>query len=78
MAGWIAALLLIACLAAAVPLAGLAGRGAGRRMRGNLQLAATLLGFGEPLDPPLKHLVEADNAKEDESPAPGEPPMPGV
>jgi len=76
MAGWIGACLLVGCFVAVIPLAALAGRGAGKRMRGNLQLAAILLGFGEPLDPPLKHLVEADNPKEEQSDAAGDPPAP--
>jgi hypothetical protein len=78
MVGWIGAFLLIACLAAVIPLAALAGKGAGKRVRGNLQLAAILLGFGEPLDPPSKHLAEAGDRDESESPAPGEPPTPGA
>jgi hypothetical protein len=78
MVGWIAAGLLVACLVAAIPLAALAGKSAGKRVRGNLQLAAILLGFGEPLDPPSKHLAEAGERDESETPAPGEPPTPGV
>jgi hypothetical protein len=78
MAGWIGAFLLVACLIAGIPLAALVGKGAGKRMRGNLQLAAILLGFGEPLDPPSKHLAEAGDREESESPTPGEPPTPGV
>ena len=78
MAGWIAAFLLVGCLVAGIPLAALAGKGAGKRMRGNLQLAAILLGFGEPLDPPSKHLAEAGDREDSEIPAPGEPPTPGA
>jgi hypothetical protein len=78
MVGWIAVFLLVACLVAAIPLAALAGKGAGTRMRGNLQLAAILLGFGEPLDPPSKHLAEAGDREESETPAPADPPAPGA
>lgn len=56
----------------------MAGWIAAFQMPGDLQLAAILLGFGEPLDPPLKHRVEADNRKEGESDAPAEPPAPGA
>ncbi|HXQ16705.1 MAG TPA: hypothetical protein VN814_18990 [Caulobacteraceae bacterium] len=34
-------------VALGIPLAALAGKGAGRRLRGNLQLAAIFLGLGE-------------------------------
>ena len=59
----------------ATTLVALAGRSAGRRARGNLQLAAILLGLGEPADPPTKHLVAARGREDDGEAraAPGEP-----
>jgi hypothetical protein len=57
-----------------IPVLALAGRKAGRSMRGNLALAAILLGLGEPLDPPSKHLAEASHKDEEESQAAGDPP----
>lgn len=73
---WIVACALIAVVLVAIPLAALVGKGAGKRMGANLQLAAILLGFGEVLDPPSKHRVEAGEPDEKDSPAPGEPPTP--
>ncbi|HEX3916244.1 MAG TPA: hypothetical protein VHW60_02820 [Caulobacteraceae bacterium] len=72
---WAIVLLGLAALAL-IPIVALAGRGAGKRMRGNLALAAMLLGLGEPFDPPSKHLVEASHKDEEESEAAGAPPRP--
>jgi hypothetical protein len=74
---WLAAAALVAIGAVGIPLAALAGKRAGRRLRGNLQLAAIFLGLGEVLDPPSKHRIEAGERDEKESPAPGEPVKPG-
>ena len=76
MSPWIVALLAGALLIAGIPLVALAGKGVGTKVRGNLQLAAILLGFGEPLDPPSKRLTEAGEHDENEAPSPGEPPAP--
>jgi hypothetical protein len=47
-------------------------------MRGNLALGGILLGLGEPVDPPSKHLAEASH-KDDEGPeAAGDPPTLGA
>jgi len=73
---WIAKAALAVIVALGIPLAALAGKGAGRRLRGNLQLAAIFLGLGEVLDPPSKHRIEAGERDEKESPAPGEPMKP--
>jgi hypothetical protein len=78
MSPWILALVAGVALIAGIPFAALAGKGVGTKVRGNLQLAAILLGFGEPLDPPSKHLVEAGERDENEAPSPGEPPAPGA
>jgi hypothetical protein len=76
MSAWAPALVGGLVLVVGVPLAALAGRGMGTKLRGNLQLAAILLGFGEPLDPPSKHRVEAGERDENEAPSPGEAPTP--
>ena len=76
MSPWIWALVASVALIAGIPLAALAGQGVGAKVRGNLQLAAIMLGFGEPLDPPSKHLTEAGELDENEAPSPGEPPAP--
>ena len=70
---WALGLMAIAGLAL-IPLFALAGRKAGRSVRGNLALAAMLLGLGEPLDPPSKHLAEAGHNDEAENEAAGDPP----
>jgi hypothetical protein len=70
---WAVGLIALAVLAL-IPLLALAGRKAGRSMRGNLALATMLLGLGEPLDPPAKHLAEATHKDEAESEAAGDPP----
>jgi hypothetical protein len=67
----------VAALAIGAPLVALAGRGVGRRTRGNLQLAAILLGLGEPVDPPAKHLAAAGDREEEGGAPPSEPLRPG-
>ena len=76
MSPWIVALVAGPLLIAGIPLAALAGKGVGTKVRGNLQLAAILLGFGEPLDPPSKHLTEAGERDENEALSAREPPAP--
>lgn len=76
MALWIAAAVLLAVAVIGIPLAVMAGKGAGKRLRGNLQLAAIFLGLGEVLDPPSKHRVEATEREEKDNEAPGEPVKP--
>jgi hypothetical protein len=78
MSPWIWVLVAGVVLVAGIPLAALAGKGVGKKVRGNLQLAAILLGLGEPLDPPSKHLAEAGERDETQAPSPGEPRKPGA
>jgi hypothetical protein len=75
MPAWELVLLGVAVLVL-VPVAALAGRGVGKRMRGNLAMAAMLLGLGEPLDPPSRRLAEASHKDEEESEAAGARPRP--
>lgn len=58
------------------PLIAWLARRYARGARGNLALAAILLGMGEPIDPPSKHKVESAEPGKD-NPAPGEPPLDG-
>jgi hypothetical protein len=74
---WGYALIVLAGLAL-IPLVALAGRRAGKKMRGNLALASILLGLGQPVDPPLKHLIEAKHEDEEGPEAAGDPPLPGA
>jgi hypothetical protein len=50
----------------------------GRSIKGGVALTSILLGFGVPMDPPTKHLIEAKEARvagDDEN---GEPPDPDI
>jgi hypothetical protein len=56
------------------PVMAWAGRRWGARARGGLMLASILLGFGEALDPPSKHVVETTEDRRDRDGGAGEPP----
>ena len=71
---WATAAAVFAVLA---PLIAWRGKRVGARMRGGLALAALMLGFGEAMDPPAKHLIEATEDDAKGPPAPGEPPLEG-
>lgn len=69
--GWAAGLVLIGLTAwATVAVAGGRGR---RRGGGFTAMAALLLGFGAPFDPPQRHLAEAKDETRKGSPETGEP-----
>jgi hypothetical protein len=75
---WLNWLLALAALLILAPLIGWLGHRHGRSIKGGVALASIMLGFGVPLDPPTKHLIEAkegQTAGDDES---GEPPDPDV
>lgn len=55
------------------PLVAWLARRQARSVKGGLLLASVLLGFGEPLDPPSKHVIEASGDREKEGPSTGEP-----
>lgn len=71
---WLQFLIAGAALAALAPLIAWAGKHYAKGARGNLALAAILLGIGEPIDPPSRHKVESAEPGKD-SRAPGEPPL---
>jgi hypothetical protein len=73
---WAIALLAVGAAVLLVPLVALAGRGLGRKARGNLALAGILLGFGEPFDPPQRRLAEASHKDEEAEEAAGDPTTP--
>ncbi|HEX4709159.1 hypothetical protein [Phenylobacterium sp.] len=76
MLSWLGYLLAFAALIVLAPLLGWLGHRHGRSIRGGVALASIMLGFGVPLDPPTKHLIEAKEARvkgEDET---GGPPAP--
>jgi hypothetical protein len=70
---WGQYLVAFALVIALAPLIAWTGRRYGRRARTGIALVSLFLGFGAVLDPPSKHLIEAE-PQERESPAPGDPP----
>ena len=76
--GWRGDFLALAALIVIAPLVAWLGHKHGRSIKGGAALASILLGFGVPMDPPAKHLIEAKEgqvAADDES---GDPPDPDV
>jgi len=75
MASWLQYLVALAVLLVLAPGIAWAAKRFGGRVKGGLALGAILLGLGEVVDPPSKHLIEA--VKEPKgSPENGEPPLP--
>ena len=72
MSGW---LILLVALAVLLPLAAWLGRRYGRHARGGIGMAMILLGLGEAVDPPSRHAVATDTARDRSRPAPGDPPI---
>lgn len=72
MPGW---LIIVIALVVLLPLAAWLGRRYGRQARGGVGLAMMMLGLGEAIDPPSKHVIEADVARNKSRPAPGDPPI---
>ena len=70
---WLQYLIALAALCVLAPFVARFARGAGRRARGGLMMAGILLGFGEALDPPSKHVIEAQGGEEKGSPENDEP-----
>jgi hypothetical protein len=72
---WANWLLAILALAVAAPFFAVGARRLGRSARGGLALASMLLGFGQVLDPPSKHAIEAGEHTRKDRAAPGDPPL---
>ena len=70
---WLQQLAALAVVIVLAPLIAIGARRYGRRVRGGLLMAGILLGFGEVLDPPSKHIVEAQGGEEKPSPENDEP-----
>jgi len=70
---WLQQLAAIAVIIVLAPLIAIGARRYGRRVRGGLLMAGILLGFGEVLDPPSKHVAEAQGGEERPSPEKDEP-----
>jgi hypothetical protein len=75
---WLGYLLALAALIVIAPLIGWLGHRHGRSIKGGVALASILLGFGVPMDPPTKHLIEAKEARAAGDDENGEPPDPDV
>lgn len=73
--GWGVGLALIGPIVwATVAMAGGGGRAASKRRGGGVQMmAAMLFGFGAALDPPQRHVAEANDETPKGSPESGEP-----
>ena len=59
MSTWLGYLAALAALIVLAPLMAWVGHTHGRSIKGGIALASIMLGFGVPLDPPTKHLIEA-------------------
>ena len=73
---WQQYLIAAAVFLALVPLIALGAKRFGRGAKGGLMLASILFGFGAVMDPPSRHVVEANEKVKRPSPEAGEPPLP--
>jgi hypothetical protein len=73
---WLGYLVAFAALVVLAPLLAWLGHRHGRSVKGGIALASILLGFGVPLDPPAKHLIEAKESQIKGGDENGEPPDP--
>jgi hypothetical protein len=73
---WQEYLIAITAILVIAPLIAVLATRFGRGARGNLGLAMILLGFGRMLDPPTRHVIEANEKVKRPSPETGEPPLP--
>ena len=79
MPSWLSPLIAIAALLVVAPLMGwMFSRQGRRRIKGGMALASIMLGFGVPMDPPTKHLIEAKEGRVNPGDENGEPPKPPV
>jgi hypothetical protein len=72
---WQQYLIAAAVFLALVPLIALGAKRFGRGAKGGLMLASILFGFGAVMDPPSRHVVEANEKAKKASPENGEPPL---
>jgi hypothetical protein len=78
MPAWLSYLLALGALLVLAPLLAWLGHRHGRSIKGGIALASIMLGFGVPLDPPAKHLIEAKQGRVKGDDETGEPPDPDV
>jgi hypothetical protein len=70
---WLQYLIALAAFVVVAPMIVWLARRLGDRARGGLMMAGILLGLGEAVDPPSKHLIEAQEGEEKGSPENDEP-----
>jgi Kef-type K+ transport system membrane component KefB len=70
---WLQYLIAVVAFVALAPLIVWLARRFGGRARGGLVMAGILLGLGEAIDPPSKHVIEAQEGEEKGSPENDEP-----
>ena len=70
---WLQYVLALVALAVIAPFVAGFARRAGRTARGGFLMAGILLGFGEAIDPPSKHRIEAQAGEHKGSPENDEP-----
>jgi hypothetical protein len=70
---WVQYLIAVAAFVVLAPLTVWLARRFGGRARGGLMMAGILLGLGETVDPPSKHIIEAQEGEEKGSPENDEP-----
>ena len=75
MPAWLPWTIAVLVILVAAPLIAYVGRRYGQTVRRTSGLALIMLGFGQVLDPPSRHIIEAADREEDEEPA-GDPPEP--
>jgi len=73
---WQQYLIAAAVFLVVAPLIALGAKRFGRGAKGGLMLASILFGFGAVMDPPSRHVVEANEKAKKASPENGEPPLP--
>jgi len=70
---WLQYLIALAAFVVLAPMIVWLARRFGGRARGGLMMAGILLGLGEAVDPPSKHVAEAQGGEEKASPENDEP-----
>ena len=73
---WSQYLIALIVLCALAPFIARLARGVARKAGGGLMMAGILLGLGEVVDPPSKHVIEAQGGEEKPSPENDEPEEP--
>ena len=75
---WLGILLAIFAMVLIAPLIGWSfSAGGRRRLKGYTAMGSVLLGFGMPLDPPTRHVVEASERRVTRGDENGDPPETG-